>query len=115
MPWTRRQRPEPYLSRPVSAVREHLARHPYRELAVFPDLAIDSDRAAVLLRDDVVGDRQAEPCALAGWFSGKERLEHFTPDLGRDAVAVTPHADFPHLAGIAGVDLQRRHERGVPA
>jgi len=46
--------PEPT---PATIAREHPARQPYRELAEFADLAIDSDRAAVLLRDDVVGDR----------------------------------------------------------
>jgi hypothetical protein len=35
-----------------------------------------------LLRDDVVGDRQAEVGALAGWLGGEERLEQFVPDVG---------------------------------
>ena len=96
-------------------VREHLARQGDDEFGERIDLAIDGDRAAMLLRDDVVGDRQAKPGALAGWLGGEERLEQFIPDLGRNTGAVVPHADFHHLAGIAGGDLQRRHEPGVPA
>ena len=38
----------------------------------------------MLLRDDVVGDRQAKPGALAGWLRGEERPEQFVPDVGRD-------------------------------
>jgi hypothetical protein len=56
-PWTRRQRRESSRSRPATPVRKHLARQPYRELAVFADLALHRDRSAMLLRDDIVGDR----------------------------------------------------------
>jgi len=37
----------------------------------------------MLLRDDVVGDRQAEAGALAGWLGGEERLEQFVLDVGQ--------------------------------
>jgi hypothetical protein len=38
-------------------------------------LAIDGDRAAMLLRHDVVADREPEPGAFAGRLGGEERLE----------------------------------------
>jgi hypothetical protein len=41
----------------VPHVRLRLARQPYHELAVFADLAVHGNVAAMLLRDDVVGDR----------------------------------------------------------
>src|SRR5580692_10630574 len=69
-----------------------LARQPYRELAVVADLAVHGDVAAMLLRDDVVGDRQAETGAFAGRLGGEERLEQLVPDVGRYAGAVVPHA-----------------------
>src|ERR1700693_2314322 len=106
----RRQRPEPGISRPATAVREHLARQSDHEFGERIDLAIDSDRSAVLLRDDVVWDRPAEAGALAGRFGGEERLEQLVSDLCRYAGAVVPHADFDLIAGIARGDLQRRHE-----
>jgi hypothetical protein len=65
-PWTRSQRPKPYLSRPATTVREHLARQGDNELGKFIHLAFHRDRAAMLLRDDVVGDREAE--AGARWL-----------------------------------------------
>src|SRR6476620_6029663 len=87
-----------------------LARQPDRELCGCADLAFHRDRSAMLLRDDVVGDRQAEAGALASWLGGEERLEQLIPDVGRNADAVVPHMDFHRLAGITGGDLQRRHE-----
>src|SRR5580704_4924188 len=74
--------------------RLRFARQPYRELAVVADLAIHSDAAAMLLRDDIVGDRQAEAGALAGWLGSEEWLEQLVPDVGRNAGAVVPHADL---------------------
>src|ERR1700730_16541025 len=92
-PWTRRQRPEPYLSRPTTILRKHPARQDDDELSERIDLAIDCDRSAMLLRDDVVGDGQPKPGALACWLGGEERLEQFVPDLGRNAGTVVPYAD----------------------
>jgi hypothetical protein len=74
-PRTRSQRPEPYLLCPVSLGRKHLARQGNKKFGKFIHLAINSDRSAMLLRDDVVGDRQAKSGALAGWFGREERLE----------------------------------------
>jgi hypothetical protein len=70
-----RLRRRAHLSRPAVTVREHLARQGDKKFGKFIHLAIDSDRSAMLLRDDVVGDRQAESGALAGWFGREERLE----------------------------------------
>ena len=58
--------------------------------------------AAVLLRDDVVADRQAEAGALAGRLGGEERLEQLVPDLGRNADAVVAHADLDRVAERRG-------------
>ena len=49
------------------------------KLAVVADLAVHSDAAVMLLRDDVVGDRQAEAGALAGRLGGEERPEPACP------------------------------------
>ena len=70
------------------------ARQTYREFGKDARFAVDSDRAAVLLRDDVVADRQAEAGPFAGRLGRKKRLEQFVPDLGRDAGAVVTHPDF---------------------
>ena len=75
-----------------------------REFGELADPAVDLDRAAMLLGDDVPADRQAEPGALAGRLCRKERLKQFVPDLGWDAGAVVADADLDCLAEIA-----RRH------
>jgi hypothetical protein len=72
---------------PFAHWRLRLARQPHRELAVVADLAVYSDDAAMLLRDDVVGDRQAEPGALASRLGGEERLEQFVLDIVGDTRA----------------------------
>jgi hypothetical protein len=54
------------------------------------DLAIDRDHAAMLLRDDVVGDRQTEASAFASWLGGEERLEQLVPEVGGNADAIVP-------------------------
>src|SRR5580693_5990547 len=64
----------------------------------FAEPAVDLDRAAVLLRDDVIADRETQPGAFAGRLGRKERLEQFVPDLGGDAGAVVPHPDLDCLA-----------------
>ena len=61
----------------------------------------------MLLRDDVVADRQAEPRPFAGWLGREERLEQLVPDLGRDAGPVVADADLDGIAEIARGDLER--------
>src|SRR5438128_905190 len=69
-------------------------RQAYREFTILPELAVDRDHAAVLLRDDIVADRQAEAGALAGRFRGEKGLEQSVARFGRDADAVVAHAQF---------------------
>src|SRR5690242_18291563 len=79
-----------------------------RELGVGVQLAVDSDRPAVLLRDDVIGDRQPEPRPFAGRLGRKEWLEQPIPDLGRDAGAVVAYPDLNRLARLARRNCQHR-------
>src|SRR5215471_2415744 len=101
--------------RPKAVVKSGVAPQPYRELAVFADLAVHGDAAAMLLRDDVVGDRQAEAGALAGRLGSEERLEQLVPNVGWYAGAIVSHTDLHRLPGVACGDLQRRHDPGLPA
>jgi hypothetical protein len=43
----------------------------------------------MLLRDDVVGDRQPKPVARASRFRGEVRLEQLVPDLGETPVPLS--------------------------
>jgi len=57
------------------------------ELGQFANLAVNPDRAAVLLGDDVVADRQAKPGTLAGRLGSEKGLEQalfldVPPDAG---------------------------------
>ena len=85
-------------------------RQPDREFGEFTDPAVDDDRSAMLLGDDVPADRQAEPGALAGRLGREEWLQQLFPELGRDAGAVVAHTDFDLIAEIPGRDLQHRPE-----
>jgi len=49
------------------------ARQPDRELAQLADPAVDLDRAAVLLGDDVPADRETEACPFARRLGREER------------------------------------------
>src|SRR5215472_3211084 len=82
---------------PKGAVACLVAWQANRELGERPRPALDGDCAAVLLRDDVIADREAQSRALAGGLGREERLEQLVPDLGWDAGAVVP---YPHLDDI---------------
>src|SRR5437868_10742167 len=84
------------------------------ELGELPRLAVDRDRPAMLLRDDVVADREAEAGALAGWLGGEERLEQLVAVLGRDAGSVVAHLDLDRLAEVARRHLQGWIASGLP-
>src|SRR5215831_18733005 len=84
------------------------SRQPHRELGEVADLAIDGDRAAVLLGYDLVAYRQAEPCTFAGRLGREEGLEQLLPVLRRNANAIVAHPDFDAFAELAGSDLQGR-------
>ena len=73
------------------------ARQADRKLGEFADPAVDGDRAAVLLGDDVPADRETKPRPFAGGLGREERLKQLVPDLGRDADAVVADADFDRL------------------
>src|SRR5262249_10889975 len=75
--------------------------------------AVDSNRAAMPLRDDVVADRQAQPGALAGRLCREEGLEEFVPELGCDAGAIVAHPDLDLLAELARRHLEARLELRV--
>src|SRR6266705_5201572 len=69
----------------------------------------------MLLRDDVVADREAEPRPFASRFCREERLEQLVLDVWRDAVAVVPYLDLDRVAEIAGRYRQQRPKRAVTA
>src|SRR5215470_17760430 len=90
-----------------------VARQAYRELGEFAGFAVDLDRAAVLLRDDVVADREAQSGALAGRLGREKRLKQLVPDFGRDTGAVVAHPDLDSVAPIAGRHLEGRAIAGL--
>jgi hypothetical protein len=51
------------------------SRQPHRELGEVADLAVDRDRAAVLLRYNLVAYRQAKSCPFDSRFGCEEGLE----------------------------------------
>src|SRR5581483_3215116 len=84
-----------------------------RELGERPFLAVDRDRAAMLLRDDVVADREAEPGAFAGRLGREEGLEQLVADLSRDAGAVVAHLDLDRGAVVMRRDAEDRPKPGL--
>src|SRR6516225_7604542 len=89
------------------------SRQPHRELGEVTEFAIDRDGAAVLLRYDLVADRQPKPGALAGRLGREERLEQLLPVLRRNANAIVAHPDLDAFAELAGRDLKCRAESTV--
>jgi len=84
-----------------------------REFGECASLAVDRDRAAMLLGDDVVADRETEAGALSRRFCREERLKKPVAVFGRDAGAIVAHPDLDGLAKIARRDLQHRAERAI--
>src|SRR6266851_242590 len=84
------------------------ARQADREFGELTDPAVDLDRAAMLLGDDIPADREAEPGAFAGGLGRNEGLEQFVPDLRRDAGAVVAHPHFDRVAELARSHLECR-------
>ena len=64
----------------------------------------------MLLRNDVIADRQAEPGALAGRLGGEEWLKELVLDLRGNAGAVVADAEFDPIAEISRRYLQGRLE-----
>ena len=71
-------------------------------------LRIDLDRAAMLLDDDVVTDREAKPGAFSRWFCREERIEHLLLHLGWNAGAIVANPDFHAVAKVLGGGSQGR-------
>jgi len=97
---------------PASLVREHAARQRDHELRERFDLAVDRDRPAVRVRDNIVGDRQAQTGALGARLGGEEGLEQLIPDVSGNAGAVVANVDFHPVSGLLRGDPQRGHEVG---
>ena len=70
-------------------------------------LRIDLDRAAMLLDDDIVTDREPEPGAFSGGLGREERIEHLLLHFGRNAGAVVADPDFD-----AVTEVLRRGSKG---
>src|SRR5215469_7704878 len=68
------------------------------ELGKLAERAVDRDRAAMLLSDDVIADRQAEPGSLPGRLRCEERLEQLVAKFGCDAGAVVAHSYLDRVA-----------------
>src|SRR6516162_10125482 len=84
------------------------SRQPHRELGEGGDFDIDRDGAAVLLRYDLVADRQPKPGALAGRLGREEGLEELVPVFQGNTDAIVKHPDLDAFAEFAGRDLQCR-------
>ena len=67
----------------------------------------------MLLRDDVVADRQPEAGALAGRLGGEKGLEQFVPYRRRDSHAVVAHPNLDRVAFLACRDREQRAEPAV--
>ena len=68
------------------------------ELSEIADLAIDGDRAVMLLGHDVIADREAESGAFTSRLGREERLKELVFDLRWDTDAVVADADFHCIA-----------------
>src|SRR5262249_45622335 len=73
--------------------------------------SVDIDRSAMLLDDDVMADRQAQPCPFARRFGGEERVEHALPHLGWNAVAIVTNPDLDAVPEV----FRRSRQRGFVA
>jgi hypothetical protein len=71
------------------------------ELSKRANLAIDLNRAAVLLGHNLVADREPKSSALSGRFGSHEGLEELISDLWRNAGAIIPYPDLDGLAQIS--------------
>src|SRR6516164_5329087 len=86
-----------------------------RELGELAEHAVDLDRSAMLLRYNVIADRQPQPGALTGRFGCKERLEQLGAEFWRNSGAIVVHPDLDRLAEILRCDLQHRVPTHLPA
>src|SRR6516225_4397227 len=89
------------------SLRPTVARQADCEFGEIAGAAVDLDRAAVLLRDDVPADRKPETRPFSGRLGREKWLKQLVPDFGRDAGAVVAHPDLDRVAQVAG-----RHPEG---
>src|ERR1700752_2478305 len=87
---------------------DRLARQRDNELGKYTRLGLDIDPAAVLLDNDGMGHREAEPSSFPGRFSGEEGIEDLFSHLRRDAGAVVANSDFDCLSKIPGGSAEDR-------
>src|ERR1700676_996528 len=80
------------------------------ELGERAGLAIDRDRDALLLRDDVVADREPEARALARRLRREEGLEEPIAVFGWDADTVVAQLNLDRVAQIPRPHRQHRAE-----
>ena len=78
------------------------------EFGEFAEPSLDVDPPAMLLDNDVMGHRQAQPCSFPGRFGGEKRIEHFLSDFRRDTSAVVANTDFHAAAEILGAGQDSR-------
>src|SRR5262249_53161901 len=90
------------------AGRRHERQHQL-ELGADAHGGIHGDLPAVLL-DDLVGDRQAEPRALADRLGREERIEDLGQDIGRYALAVV--LDF-HRDVLVALAVRGERDRAL--
>src|SRR5215470_2140248 len=76
------------------------------KLGELADPAVDGDRAAVLLRHDVIADREAEAGSLAGRLCREEGLKELVLDVGSNSNAIVTNADLDCIAEIPRRYLQ---------
>jgi hypothetical protein len=62
----------------------------------------------MLLDDDVVTDGKAKACALSGWLSCKEWVEHLFFDVRRNTGPVIADTNFDTIAKVLGRSRQSR-------
>src|SRR5215470_11715244 len=85
----------------LGAARDERPDHRHRGAA--PDGAVELDLAAVAA-DDLRGDGEAEPGALAALLGGEERIEDLVVELLGDAAAVVDDLDVGGGGLGAGAD-----------
>src|SRR6516225_4724215 len=90
-----------------------VARQAHRKLSIGALFAVDIDRAAMLLGNDVPADRETEPRPFAGRLGREERLKQLVPDFERDAGTVVAHPDLDRVLQIAGRHLKGRSIGGL--
>src|ERR1700730_977160 len=86
---------------------------PDRELGELTDFAVDRDRAAVPLGNNLVTDRQAKPRPLAGRLGREEGLDQLLLVLRRNTDAVVAHPDLDGVPQIPGRDPEDWTDRAV--